>query len=58
LNDRTVRAFELYAIARMPAAEVAESLDLKVQDVYMAKRNVAQRLRNILMKLDLRDGSL
>jgi len=51
-NERTIRAFELYAIAGRPVEEVAAELALTPQDVYMAKSNVAQRLRAILERLD------
>jgi len=52
LNERTIRAFELYAIAGRPVDEVAAELGSTPNDVYIAKSNVAQRLRDILQRLD------
>lgn len=52
LNEKTVCAFELYAIQGQRAAEVAQQLGLTTHDVYMAKRNVAKRLRRILAQME------
>lgn len=52
LNDRTIRAFELYALKQQPAEQVARGLGLTLHDVYMAKNRVAERLRAILTRLD------
>lgn len=52
LNEKTIRAFELFAIHQRPAASVAAELDLTPQDVYMAKNRVAARLRDILERLE------
>ena len=51
-TDRVIRAFELFVINQVPAAEVAAQLDMQAQDVYLAKSRVAQRLRDILRKLE------
>ena len=52
LNERTIRAFEFYVIHERPAAEVARDLGLTRHDVYVAKSNVARRLREILGRLE------
>jgi len=52
MKESTIRAFELYAMAGRPVAEVAAELHLTAGDIYMAKSNVAQRLREILQRLD------
>jgi len=52
MNERTIRAFELYAMAGRPVDEVAAELKLTPGDIYMAKSNVAERLREILQRLD------
>ena len=52
LNEKTIRAFELYAIQEQRADDVAQQLGLTTHDVYMAKRNVAQRLRTVLAQME------
>lgn len=52
LNEKTIRAFEMYVIDERPGAEVARELGITPNDVYVAKRNVATRLREILTRLD------
>jgi len=52
MNERTIQAFELYAVAGRPVEEVAAALALTPHDVYMAKSNVAQRLTGILQRLE------
>ncbi|HUN82197.1 MAG TPA: sigma-70 family RNA polymerase sigma factor [Phycisphaerae bacterium] len=52
MNEKTIRAFELFAIHQRPASSVAAELDLTAQDVYMAKNRVAARLREILERLE------
>ena len=58
LNDRTIRAFELYVLNQRPAADVARELGINVGDVYLAKNRVAERLRDTMTRLDnlLADG--
>ena len=51
-NEKTIRAFELYAIHEQPVADVACELGLTTHDVYVAKSNVAARLREILTRLE------
>ena len=36
----------------LSAADVAQQLGLTIHDVYMAKRNVAKRLRTILARME------
>ncbi|MFN0132995.1 MAG: RNA polymerase sigma factor [Phycisphaerales bacterium] len=50
-SDRSIEAFELVAIRRVPAATVARQLGITAQDVYVAKARVAERLREILARL-------
>ncbi len=52
LNEKTIRAFELYAIQERRADDVAQQLGLTTHDVYMAKRNVAKRLRTVLARME------
>jgi RNA polymerase sigma factor (sigma-70 family) len=51
-HDRTLRAFELLVARAMPAAEVARSLEMSVQDVYVAKNRLAVRLREIIARIE------
>lgn len=53
LTERTIQAFELFAICERPAAEVAQQLGLSTHSVHVAKHNVAARLREILNRLEL-----
>jgi len=52
LNEKAIHAFERYVVQERPAAEVARDLGLTPHDVYMAKRNVAKRLRTILARME------
>ncbi len=52
LSDRTMRAFELYVLQERSAEDVAEELNLTRHDVYMAKNRVAERLREILKRME------
>lgn len=51
-SDRTIEVFELLTVSDMPAAAVAQRLSMEVQEVYVAKSRVAQRLRSILGELE------
>ena len=51
-SEKTLRAFELYVIKHRPAQDVAEDLGMTPRDVYMAKNRVAERLRDIVTRLD------
>lgn len=52
LTERTMRAFEMFAVEQKPAAAVAAKLGISVQDVYVAKNRVAARLRETLERLE------
>ena len=47
LNPQTFRAFELYALAKMPIEQVAQRLDMTVNAIYIAKNRVLTRLREL-----------
>ncbi|MHC4909588.1 MAG: RNA polymerase sigma factor [Planctomycetota bacterium] len=51
-DERTIEAFELLVAQRMPALAVAERLEMKIEDVYLAKSRVAARLRTIVHRLE------
>lgn len=51
-NEQTLKAFELYVLKHRPAEEVAETLDITVAAVYVAKNRVAERLREIVARLE------
>jgi len=51
-QPRTLRAFELFVLEEQPAAQVAETLGMSAQEVYVAKNRVAERLREIVAKLE------
>lgn len=48
----TLEAFELYVLEQQPPADVAARLGISVADVYMAKNRVAERLREIITRLE------
>lgn len=52
LSPTTIRAFELYAIQEQPVSVVAETLGITAHDVYVAKNRVAERLREIVARID------
>ncbi len=52
LSEITIRAFELYAIQEQPVAVVGPMLGITAHDVYVAKNRVADRLREIVARLD------
>ncbi|MDZ4829683.1 MAG: sigma-70 family RNA polymerase sigma factor [Phycisphaerae bacterium] len=51
-DERTIRAFELVAAHDRSPQQVAEELGMSVHDVYLAKSRVAQRLREIVERLE------
>ena len=51
-SDKSLRAFEMYALQEVSAETVAQKLDMSLRDVYMAKNRVAERLRDILSRLE------
>lgn len=52
LNEKTIRAFELYVLEGRSPEAVAAELGMAVHDVYMAKNRIAERLRQILKRLE------
>jgi RNA polymerase sigma-70 factor (ECF subfamily) len=52
LEPRTIQAFERVAFEQRPAAEVAAEVGMTVDQVYVAKSRVVQRLRQILGELE------
>ena len=57
-DPRTLQAFELTAMRGVPAKEAAAQTGLSVEQVYVAKNRVANRLRNMVEEIDrvFRDG--
>jgi RNA polymerase sigma-70 factor, ECF subfamily len=51
-DARTVDAFELFAREGLPAKEVAERLQLTANAVFLAKRRVLARIRELLAHLE------
>lgn len=51
-SDRSFQAFELFAMRGRPAADVAVELGMTTQDVYVIKNRMADRLREILDRLE------
>jgi len=51
-GETTIRAFEQFVLEQRPAADVAGELSLTAHDVYMAKNRIAERLREILTRLE------
>jgi RNA polymerase sigma-70 factor (ECF subfamily) len=52
LDPRTVRAFERVAFDQKTAAEVAGEVGMSVNEVYVAKSRILQRLQRIMAKLE------
>ncbi len=52
IDPRTIRAFECFAYENRPAAQVATELGMTVDEVYVAKSRVLQRLRRIIDELN------
>lgn len=51
-SEKTIQAFELYVLHQNPAESVATDLGMTVADVYMAKNRVAERLHDIVKRLE------
>lgn len=51
-EEKTIQVFERLMFDQQSAAEVAGELSLSVQDVYLCKSRVAQKVRKILERLD------
>lgn len=52
LDERTLEAFDLYAVRGASVDEVAERLGMTREDVYNAKYRVVRRLQPIVARLD------
>jgi RNA polymerase sigma factor (sigma-70 family) len=50
-DDRTIEAFELIAFRQLSAAEVAQRLDMTMNDVYLAKHRCLKRLRELVERI-------
>jgi len=57
-SEATLMAFELTALRSVPAAEAAAQCGLSVDQVYVARNRVSQRLKEAVEKIDraVRDG--
>ena len=51
-HDKTIQAFELVVVNRVPAPAVAKELGMTTHDVYLAKGRIAHMLRGILRSID------
>lgn len=51
-SEKTITAFERYVLRQQAAGAVAEELGMTVADVYMAKNRVAERLHDIIKRLE------
>ena len=51
-DPRTIRAFERVAFEEKPPAEVAAEVGMTVNEVYVAKSRVLQRLQRIMAELE------
>jgi RNA polymerase sigma-70 factor (ECF subfamily) len=52
LDEQTIQAFELVAVAHRPPAEVAAELGISVDSVYAAKNRCIAKLREICERLE------
>lgn len=52
VNPKTIRAFELVALGGRRPAEVAEELEMTVNDVYVARSRVLDKLQSIISELE------
>lgn len=50
-NPESIRAFELVALRGVPARQAADECGMSVDDVYVAKNRVTNRLRDIVREL-------
>jgi hypothetical protein len=51
-SDRTLDAFEGVGLSGRSCKDVAETLDMDVEDVYAAKYRVGKALKNIVTKIE------
>jgi RNA polymerase sigma-70 factor (ECF subfamily) len=52
-SDRSFQAFEEFAMKGRPAADVAAEMGMTAQDIYVVKNRMADRLREILTRLEV-----
>jgi RNA polymerase sigma factor (sigma-70 family) len=52
LAATTIEAFELQVLHRRNAHQVAKQLDISVNDVYLAKSRVTQRLKDMVTQIE------
>lgn len=52
MESRTIRAFELFAIERRPAADVARELDMSRNAVFIAKHRVLKRILELTREFE------
>ncbi len=52
-SDKTIQAFEMLVLNRIPVSTVAENLDMSSQEVYLAKSRTAARLKDIIDRFEL-----
>jgi DNA-directed RNA polymerase specialized sigma24 family protein len=51
IDDRTLLAFELFALRGVPVAETARRCEMTVDQVYVAKSRITRRLRTLVDEL-------
>lgn len=51
MAERTIRAFELVGLQNVPAEAVAKECEMTVQEVYVAKNRVTNRLKEIVAEI-------
>ena len=52
-SDKTIQAFEMLVLNKMPVSTVAENLEMSSQEVYLAKSRTAARLKDIIDRFEL-----
>lgn len=53
MEEHTMRAFELFTVRGMPAAEVARECGIDIDSVYVIKNRLIKRLREIVRELTI-----
>jgi len=51
-DERTLQAFELVALERVPAVQVAETLGMSIDSVYAARSRCVKRLRSVVEEIE------
>ena len=52
LAEKTIQAFDAFVLRKQPASQVAHELDMSVNGVHVAKYRVAEKLQEIVARLD------